>query len=218
MKQLRQWLSPRYLLVAAVLTFLAIAAVVLPLVKLYTYPLVFLYREGSCTITSKELHVLGGGDADPTYLAHFEYTVRTPDGHSAHANRYDWFDGAGWFGSVFEQGSTNRAGEQAVLDRYAVGETYRCWYQPQAPEQAVLTQNIDWIRLIDSNLLFTVVAFVAALILLALVLIMVTIPIRFVWLAARGEPWSTGTRAEQRERARESLGRITRRVFRSDEH
>jgi hypothetical protein len=135
---------------------------------------------------------------------------------SGERNRYDWFDGAGWFGSLFEQGSTDRAGEQTLLDRYSVGGTYRCWYQPQALNQAVLTRDVDWIRIIDSNILFAVVAFVLALILLALALIIVIAPIRLVWLAARGEPWSTGTRAEQRERAKESLNQMRRRLFGSD--
>jgi hypothetical protein len=217
MKQLRQRLSPRALLAAIVLGFLAICLVVLPLVKLYTYPLVFTYREGACTITSKELQTLGGGDADPTYLAHFEYTVRTGDGRSAQANRYDWFDGAGWFGSVFEQGSTDRASEQALLDRYAVGGSYRCWYQPQAPDQAVLTREVDWIRLVDSNLLFAVIAFAVVLLLAALALIVVMGVTRLVWLTVRGEPWSTGTRVEQRKRAQASLNHLTRRWFGSDE-
>jgi hypothetical protein len=86
MKQLRHWFRPRTALAVFALAFCLVYIVVLPLLKLYTYPLVYFYQEGSCTINGKELQTLGGGDADPTYLAHFEYTIHAADGRSARGN------------------------------------------------------------------------------------------------------------------------------------
>ncbi len=215
-------LRPTHLLALAVLVFLAIAGVGLPLLKLYTYPLVSLYRDGHCTITAKEVQSFGGGDADPTYLAHFEYIVETADGGRVQGTRYDWFDGAGWLGTLFEQGSTDRAGEQAIVARYTVGATYRCWYDPRAPSQAVLTRDEDWIRLIDANLLFTVIAFLLGLVALALVLVVVVGLARLAWLGwltVRGEPWPTNpmrTPAERRARAATSLERLHHILSRRD--
>ncbi len=207
-------MKPSNLLVLVVLVFIAISMVVLPLVKLYTYPLVSLYQEGRCTITAKELQTIGGSEADPTYIAHIEYTVRTASGVQTHSSRYDWFDGAGWLGMPFEEGSTDRAGEQAILNHYTVGSTYQCWYDARDPSQAVLTRNEDWIRLIDSNFLFAIVTLVVGLVTLALVLIVIAGLARFAWvgwLTVTGRPLPAPrvrSREERRERAAQSLERL----------
>src|SRR5689334_7159729 len=97
--------KPSNLLVIVVIAFIVITLIILPLVKLYTYPLVSLYQSGTCTITTARLDTITSGDtADPTYLAHLEYTVRTARGAQAYGVRYDWFDGAGWLGMPFEEG------------------------------------------------------------------------------------------------------------------
>lgn len=184
-------LKPTNLLVLVVLAFIVISLIVLPLFKLYTYPLVSLYQPGRCTITSKELQVSGGTEADPTYHAQLDYTVRTASGAQAHSTRYDWFDGTGLFGMPLQTGSTDRAGEQTILNRYVVGSTYPCWYDARDPSQAVLTRDEDWIRLLYANPLFTIIALVVALVALALILIVVAGLARLAWqgwLAITGQP------------------------------
>lgn len=208
-------LKPSNLLALVVLVFIAITLIALPLVKLYTYPLISLYQSGRCTITSKQLQTISAGDtAEPTYLAHLEYTVQAASGKQAHGVRYDWFDGAGWLGMPFEEGSTDRAGEQAILDRYAVGKTYQCWYDSRDPSQAVLTRDEDWMRLLSTNFLFAIVALVVAPVILAFVVIVVAGVARLAWvgwLRVTGRPLPAPpvrSWEERRERAAQSLERL----------
>lgn len=211
-KQPWRLLKPMNLLVLAVVLFLAVILVILPLVKIASYPLISSYQQGQCTITSKELQTFGGSsDGDPMFLAHFEYTVRTASGAQAHGNRYDWFDGAGWIGGPFETGSTDRAGEQTVLDHYTVGSTYACWYDPRTPSQAVLTRDVEWGRLISANPLFAVIALVAAFIIFATVLIVLASVVSLARQgvrSAQGKPQGGRTADERRERAKQSLDRL----------
>lgn len=40
--------------------------------------------------------------------------------------------------------TTDRASQRAVLDQFEVGQTYPCWYDPEAPEVVVLVLRHDW--------------------------------------------------------------------------
>jgi hypothetical protein len=45
---------------------------------------------------------------------------------------------------------------KAIVDRYKVGETYPCWYNPANPVQVVLTRQFDWVILILPGVFFLV--------------------------------------------------------------
>lgn len=104
------------------------------------------YQAGQCTITAKHLlHSLsssttntGTGQIHTTsdvYAPSFEFTVRTADGRSYASQGYDGLN-------VY---TSDLAGQQAILDRYKVGQTYQCWYDPLHPSQAVLVRGFNWL-------------------------------------------------------------------------
>jgi hypothetical protein len=41
--------------------------------------------------------------------------------------------------------SSGRDAKQAVLDRYEIGQTYKCWYDPQEPTTVCLARGYDWL-------------------------------------------------------------------------
>src|SRR5438477_4045041 len=105
------------------------------------------YQSGRCTITAKQLlHDVStssttNSDGSKTYTTtdvyspYFEYRVRTADGRTFTAGGYD---GSNSYAS-------GRAGQQAIIDHYYVGESYQCWYNPDNPNQAVLVRQPNWV-------------------------------------------------------------------------
>jgi Protein of unknown function (DUF3592) len=61
--------------------------------------------------------------------------VRTTEGRSYRASGYD--------GS--ESYTSDRAGKQAIVDRYTIGQRYPCWYNPAHPTQAILVRQPNWV-------------------------------------------------------------------------
>lgn len=110
------------------------------------------YQAGQCTITAKRLdhqistttstsnngvsHVVSTSDV---YAPYFEFTVQTDD----HARSYtaSGYDGTGDY-------TSDRMGEQAIVDSYQLGHVYQCWYDRSNPAQAVLVRNLDWIAIL----------------------------------------------------------------------
>jgi hypothetical protein len=104
------------------------------------------YQAGQCTITAKQLlHNIsssttntGSGQIHTTsdvYAPFFEFTVRTADGRSYAAQGYDGQN-------IY---TSDLAGQQTILDRYKVGQTYQCWYDPTQPAQAILVRSFNWL-------------------------------------------------------------------------
>jgi hypothetical protein len=108
------------------------------------------YQSGQCTITARQLqHEVSiststnsnGSTTSKTstrtdvYAPYFEYTVRTADGRSYTASGYDGSDSY----------TSDRAGQQAIVDRYNIGQSYQCWYNPANPTQAILVRQPDWV-------------------------------------------------------------------------
>jgi hypothetical protein len=109
------------------------------------------YQTGQCTITAKQLisvqteytppdNPSGGVGNIPSmpipitsYKPDFQYSVRTANGRQYQAEGYD-----------FRSSSTYQFTAQAVLDRYAVGKTYPCWYDPADPSHAILEYFYPW--------------------------------------------------------------------------
>jgi hypothetical protein len=91
------------------------------------------YQAGHCTITAKQL-LQEQGEDNTVYRPDFQFTVQANDGSRYPAQGYD------------TQGDTfsDRTSQQAIVDQYAVGETYPCWYDPANPTQAVLTLQFNW--------------------------------------------------------------------------
>jgi hypothetical protein len=104
------------------------------------------YKVGQCTITAKHLlHSLsssttntGSGQIHTTsdvYAPSFEFTVRTADGRSYTSQGYDGLN-------IY---TSDLASQQAILNRYNVGQTYQCWYDPSQPAQAILVRGFNWL-------------------------------------------------------------------------
>ncbi|MFQ5612976.1 MAG: DUF3592 domain-containing protein, partial [Anaerolineae bacterium] len=106
--------------------------VVMALRDVETY---FRYEAGGCTITARRI-IERQGDDGPTYAPYFEFTVQTIDGR---------YPAAGYrrmqiFTSV-------RSGVEATVNRYEIGGSYPCWYNPDDPTQAVLERGPNWFYL-----------------------------------------------------------------------
>ena len=104
------------------------------------------YQSGQCTITARQLQhevsistgTTSTGSTTSTktdvYAPNFEYTVHIPDGRSYAASGYDGSDNY----------TADRAGQQAIVDSYNIGQSYQCWYNPANPTQAILVRHPDW--------------------------------------------------------------------------
>jgi UPF0716 family protein affecting phage T7 exclusion len=126
------------------------------------------YRSGQCTITAKQLqHELStttsttsnGNTTTRTtstqdvYAPYFEYRVRTADGQSYSASGYD---GSNSY-------TSDRAAQQAIVDRYSVGQSYPCWYNPARPTQAVLIRQLNWVLIVVGGIFLLVSLFIASI-------------------------------------------------------
>jgi hypothetical protein len=92
------------------------------------------YRQGSCTITGKRVkeHVnknKKGHVTSRTYYPVLSYTVHPLSGGQASATGYD--------GPTQQSYSTSSSARE-VADRYQIGETTNCWYNPAEPDKAFL--------------------------------------------------------------------------------
>lgn len=95
------------------------------------------YRQATCTIVNKRIVVNSDSDGN-THRPEFEFEFAVPDeDRVVKAKGYD-----NWNVS-----SSGRSGKQAILDRYEVGKTYPCWYDPQNPTRAVLVRRVSWMYL-----------------------------------------------------------------------
>ena len=103
------------------------------------------YQAGSCTITAKQLlqekerhtRTKNGHTSTTTttvYVPDFQFTVQAADGRRYPAQGYD----------ALRTSSSDRSGQQAIVNQYTVGQTYPCWYNPANPTQAVLTREFNW--------------------------------------------------------------------------
>ena len=104
------------------------------------------YQSGQCTITARQLlHEISTSTTTDSngnktiksideYAPYFEYTVRAADGRSYTASGYDGSDSY----------TSDRAGQQAIVDHYNIGLSYQCWYSPANPTQAILVRQPDW--------------------------------------------------------------------------
>jgi hypothetical protein len=138
-----------------------IVAIVFLIFFMNTFWQVQRYAQGTCTITAKQLlrrenveqQVNGSNRSNHiyttvsiTYAPDFQFIVHTADGRSYASHGYD----------AFQTSSSDQASEQAIVDRYKVGEAYPCWYNPANPIQTVLTRQFDWFILILPGIFFLV--------------------------------------------------------------
>ena len=119
------------------------------------------YQAGQCTITAKQLlqrkqeqkEVYSSNGTTHTrtttttvYQPDFQFMVQTADGRRYAARGYD----------ALESASSDRAGQQAIVDQFSVGKTYPCWYDPARPAQAVLTRQFNRVLFIIPGIFFFV--------------------------------------------------------------
>jgi hypothetical protein len=103
------------------------------------------YHQATCTILGKQLL----SDSESGYCPEFEFEFKTEDGQTIRARGYNNWNG--WY-------SSGQARQQAIVDSYAIGKTYPCWYDPRNPSRAVLSRRISWFNLITLfPLLFIVI-------------------------------------------------------------
>jgi Protein of unknown function (DUF3592) len=126
------------------------------------------YSSGQCTITAKQLqhevttttNITGNGNTTTTitrtedvYAPSFEYRVRTADGRTYTADNYDGSDSY----------TSDRAGQQAIVDRYSIGQSYPCWYNPANPTQAVLVRQLAWALILTGGIFLLVSVFIVTI-------------------------------------------------------
>ncbi len=124
------------------------------------------YQPGQCTITARQLqqelssntttHRNGNNTYTTTtttnvYAPYFEYTVHTFDGRIYPASGYN---GSSTF-------TSDRVGQQAIVDRYSVGQSYQCWYNPARPTQAVLVRQANWLAFLLGGIFLLVGGIIA---------------------------------------------------------
>jgi uncharacterized protein DUF3592 len=146
------WSGGRTLLIALGGIFILVAvALVIYFASIFSQ--VMSYQAGQCTITGKQLlqqqeeqketyssnsTIHTRTTTTTVYQLDFQFMIQTTDGHRYTARGYD----------AFESASSDRAGQQAIVDQYTVGKTYPCWYNPARPAQAVLTRQFNWVLFI----------------------------------------------------------------------
>ncbi len=126
------------------------------------------YRSGQCTISAKQLRhevstttsTTNNGNTttrttttQDVYAPFFEYRVRTADGQSYLASGYDGSDTY----------TSNRAAQQAIVDRYSIGQSYPCWYNPAHPTQAVLIRQLNWVLIVVGGIFLLVSLLIASI-------------------------------------------------------
>ena len=89
------------------------------------------YAPALCTILTKQLLTRTLKDRQ-TYLPNFTFRVQTTSGQHYEASGY----------GVDSAYSDDRAWAQAVIDRYSIGKSSPCWYNPANPPHAVLTRDL----------------------------------------------------------------------------
>jgi hypothetical protein len=50
-----------------------------------------------------------------------------------------------------EVSTSDRAGQQAIVDHYNIGQIYQCWYNPADPNQAILVRQINWVVILKGG-------------------------------------------------------------------
>jgi hypothetical protein len=110
------------------------------------------YQQAKCTIISKDLTYSNYHDDQTdndttTYSPEFTYVVHEPSGATVRVQGY----------GIDQPSFDQRSDAGAILARYAVGQTYPCWYEPAHPEHAVLTQGItEWWLLLPGGIMLLV--------------------------------------------------------------
>jgi hypothetical protein len=83
-----------------------------------------------CTVVGKEV----AKTRSPGRKPHTTYHPRIQIRYNADGRTHEI-----WTYSLFTISTQHRAGPQAIVDRYKIGEQYPCWYDPQSPDRPVLT-------------------------------------------------------------------------------
>ena len=128
--------------------FFVLISIVLEIAFASRFSQIQSYQTGRCIITAKQLlqeevtqterYTNNGQSYTRTtttteYRPDFQFTVLTANDRSYAAQGYD----------AFNLSTSDRSGQQAIVDQYTVGKTYQCWYDPAHPTQAVLTRQFD---------------------------------------------------------------------------
>jgi Protein of unknown function (DUF3592) len=104
------------------------------------------YVPSSCVVLDRRLAVsMGeqvvhvspdtGNETRQVPVYHPEIQIRYKvDGHTYEVWTYD----------AIARTSTDRAAQQAIVDRFQVGATYPCWYDPDRPDRAILVRGHAW--------------------------------------------------------------------------
>jgi len=94
------------------------------------------YKKATCTILNKQM-LQSSSDGSTTYRPEFTFEFVDEYENIIETKGYDNWD-------VYSSGYS---GKKKVLDRYQIGQSYPCWYDPQNPRNAVLERRISWMYL-----------------------------------------------------------------------
>ena len=94
------------------------------------------YKKTTCTILNKQM-LQSSSDGSTTYRPEFTFEFVDEFENVIQTKGYDNWD-------IYSSGY---AGKKKVLDRYQIGRSYPCWYDPQNPRNAVLERRISWMYL-----------------------------------------------------------------------
>jgi hypothetical protein len=128
----QQFLRLRFFIKLFLFLFIIGGALILPLHNTAVYST---YKQGSCTITDKQVQEHDSRDkhgeiTSRTYYPVLSYTVHPLSGGQASATGFD---------GPKQTGYSTSDDAQAIADNYQIGETTTCWYNPAEPDKAFLT-------------------------------------------------------------------------------
>jgi hypothetical protein len=153
-----------FIILAGIGSLFILTSLILLVIAINTMRAQQSYQAGLCTITAKHLlHEIdtssytGTGYHNHTttdlYAPSFDYIVKTADGKSYAAQGYDGLN-------IY---TSDLTGQQAIMDRYNIGQTYQCWYDPLHPAQAILVRSFNWLLFLIAGV-FLLVGVVLAII------------------------------------------------------
>ncbi len=126
-----------FLLMGLIGTVFFVGFLIVPAVRANLF-----YEETTCTVLNSRLAHDNEGNFRPEI--HIEYHV------AGQAYQVWTYDATGVYSNIESR--------KAILDQFAVGRQYPCWYDPAAPEKSVLVRGLDvWCLMVLIPVMFAVI-------------------------------------------------------------
>ncbi len=126
------WLGGLFIILFIILFYLVVIGyfgIFIPYLSLASYEVRLHLRPGAiCTVSRIDIRT-SMSEEIPTFSPEVDFTLRTPQGKS-----YDTSD----FWSIQNSGE---ARAEAYIARFRTNQSYKCWYDPNDPTQATLSEE-----------------------------------------------------------------------------